>query len=55
MVIDTRAAKVERPTTRGPGRDRGRVLIIVRNLSVPFDRRVWLECLSLTDRDSGSP
>ena len=49
MVIDTRAAKVERPTTQGPTRDRGRVLIIVQNLSVPFDRRVWLECLSLTD------
>jgi glycosyltransferase involved in cell wall biosynthesis len=28
--------------------DRGRVLIIVQNLPVPFDRRVWLECQSLT-------
>jgi glycosyltransferase involved in cell wall biosynthesis len=27
---------------------RGRVLILVQNLSVPFDRRVWLECQSLT-------
>ena len=26
---------------------RGRVLILVQNLSVPFDRRVWLECQSL--------
>ena len=32
-------------------RDRGarpRVLIIVQNLPVPFDRRVWLECNALT-------
>ena len=28
-------------------RKRGRVLILVQNLSVPFDRRVWLECQSL--------
>ncbi|HVX19521.1 MAG TPA: glycosyltransferase family 4 protein [Acidimicrobiales bacterium] len=28
--------------------DHLRVLIIVQNLSVPFDRRVWLECRSLT-------
>jgi glycosyltransferase involved in cell wall biosynthesis len=27
---------------------RPRVLIIVQNLPVPFDRRVWLECRSLT-------
>ena len=26
----------------------GRVLIIVQNLPVPFDRRVWLECRGLT-------
>ncbi|MDQ1288784.1 MAG: hypothetical protein QG622_2350 [Actinomycetota bacterium] len=26
-----------------------RVLIIVQNLPVPFDRRVWLECRTLTD------
>src|SRR3954470_9343710 len=25
----------------------GRVLIVVQNLSVPFDRRVWLECQAL--------
>lgn len=31
------------------GRRRGdrRILILVQNLSVPFDRRVWLECQSL--------
>ena len=29
--------------------DKGRVLIIVQNLPVPFDRRVWLECRTLTD------
>ena len=28
-------------------RKRRRVLILVQNLSVPFDRRVWLECQSL--------
>ena len=48
----------QRPTTRrttrqqrGPSQSstRGRVLILVQNLSVPFDRRVWLECLSLID------
>ena len=27
---------------------RQRVLIIVQNLPVPFDRRVWLECQALT-------
>ncbi|GAB3500002.1 glycosyltransferase family 4 protein [Flexivirga lutea] len=32
-------------------RDTPRVLIIVQNLPVPFDRRVWLESLAL--RDSG--
>ena len=37
------------PRQAGQAADRGRVLIIVQNLSVPFDRRVWLECLSLTD------
>ncbi len=26
-----------------------RILILVQNLSVPFDRRVWLECQSLVD------
>ena len=28
---------------------RPRVLISVQNLQVPLDRRVWLECLSLTE------
>ena len=28
-------------------RARPRVLIIVQNLPVPFDRRVWLECQAL--------
>ena len=28
---------------------RGRVLVIVQNLPVPFDRRVWLECRALTE------
>jgi glycosyltransferase involved in cell wall biosynthesis len=27
----------------------GRALIVVENLSVPFDRRVWQECRALTD------
>ena len=29
---------------------RPRVLIIVQNLPVPFDRRVWLECQTLVRR-----
>ncbi len=28
---------------------RGRVLMLVENLSVPFDRRVWMESLALTE------
>jgi glycosyltransferase involved in cell wall biosynthesis len=40
------------PARRSPARRaapaRGRVLIIVQNLPVPFDRRVWLECEALT-------
>ena len=39
----------ERPASSKPPRNRGRILILVQNLSVPFDRRVWLECLSLID------
>jgi glycosyltransferase involved in cell wall biosynthesis len=35
--------------TRSPdGGGRPRALIIVQNLPVPFDRRVWLECKALT-------
>ena len=30
-----------------------RVLIIVQNLPVPFDRRVWLEATSLTEAGYG--
>ncbi len=48
----TRAARdtPRKRTIRGESqRNRGRVLILVQNLSVPFDRRVWLECLSLID------
>ncbi|VEI01979.1 Glycogen synthase [Acidipropionibacterium jensenii] len=37
-----------RRSQRADGRDRDRhVLIIVQNLPVPFDRRVWLECRAL--------
>jgi len=40
--------RTRRPTSVGRG-PRPRVLIIVQNLAVPFDRRVWLECQSLRD------
>jgi glycosyltransferase involved in cell wall biosynthesis len=36
------------PAPRRPVPARPRVLIIVQNLPVPFDRRVWLECRALT-------
>ncbi len=37
------------PTPAPPGgARRPRILIIVQNLPVPFDRRVWLECQTLT-------
>ena len=39
----------QRPARSKSPSNRGRVLILVQNLSVPFDRRVWLECLSLID------
>ena len=45
MTTDLRRA---RSTEVGQGR-RPRVLIIIQNLAVPFDRRVWLECQSLRD------
>ena len=38
-------AELEAPA--GQGR---RVLIVVENLPVPFDRRVWLECQALRAR-----
>src|SRR5579862_5746749 len=34
-------------------RGTGRVLIVVQNLPVPFDRRVWLECRTLIDMGHG--
>jgi glycosyltransferase involved in cell wall biosynthesis len=45
VVID-QPATPQRPRTHGP---RCGVLIIVQNLPVPFDRRVWLECQALVD------
>jgi glycosyltransferase involved in cell wall biosynthesis len=39
----------EHPVVSRTPRKRGRVLILVQNLSVPFDRRVWLECQSLVE------
>lgn len=33
----------------GPRSGRDSVLVIVQNLSLPLDRRVWLECLALRD------
>jgi glycosyltransferase involved in cell wall biosynthesis len=41
----TRKRRVGRKSPRAARR----VLILVQNLSVPFDRRVWLECQSLID------
>lgn len=38
----------ERPET-APAGTAGRALVIVENLSVPFDRRVWQECRALRD------
>ncbi|WP_367047013.1 glycosyltransferase family 4 protein [Streptomyces sp. Je 1-332] len=35
--------------TTGAGRPERRALILVENLSVPFDRRVWQECTTLRD------
>jgi glycosyltransferase involved in cell wall biosynthesis len=44
-VTATSEAGLASPTTASR---RPRVLIIVQNLPVPFDRRVWLECQALT-------
>jgi len=41
------AADIQRPALAGAVTRRRRVLIIVQNLPVPFDRRVWLECQAL--------
>ncbi|MFE2438793.1 glycosyltransferase family 4 protein, partial [Streptomyces sp. NPDC059409] len=44
------AASGDTPHTGGDGDRRGRrALILVENLSVPFDRRVWQECTTLRD------
>jgi glycosyltransferase involved in cell wall biosynthesis len=40
--------RVTIPAMRRPAPPRPRILIIVQNLPVPFDRRVWLECRALT-------
>ncbi|MGI3781614.1 MAG: glycosyltransferase family 4 protein [Janthinobacterium lividum] len=37
------------PTDTSARRRGSRILIIVQNLPVPFDRRVWLECGALTE------
>lgn len=37
-----------RPSETGRSKIRDKVLIIVQNLPVPLDRRVWLECQALT-------
>jgi glycosyltransferase involved in cell wall biosynthesis len=45
MLRTLKAGSTKRPA----GQERRRVLIIVQNLPVPFDRRVWLECQTLAD------
>lgn len=47
MSAEVRQALVTSTTTVAGKR---RVLIIVENLSVPFDQRVWRECLALIER-----
>ena len=32
-----------------------RILIVVQNLPVPFDRRVWLECQALVSQATAWP
>ena len=44
--VDTPRSRSLRAKTKGNGSNR--ILIIVQNLPVPFDRRVWLECRTLT-------
>src|SRR5690242_5761412 len=41
-------ARVRPMTGNARGANGARVLIIVQNLPVPLDRRVWLECQALT-------
>jgi glycosyltransferase involved in cell wall biosynthesis len=50
LPLDARPAPKAKPRPMHgdvPSRGHGKVLILVQNLSVPFDRRVWLECQSL--------
>jgi glycosyltransferase involved in cell wall biosynthesis len=48
MLIWDMLSDSERAQASPPKRDAsGRILIIVQNLPVPFDRRVWLECQAL--------
>jgi glycosyltransferase involved in cell wall biosynthesis len=53
QTVESSAAQRGAPGQEQPAhepvkpRKRGRVLILVQNLSVPFDRRVWLECQAL--------
>jgi glycosyltransferase involved in cell wall biosynthesis len=50
MQSKVRPGKRSRGTTPGAQNDaRTHVLIIVQNLPVPLDRRVWLECQALRD------
>ena len=44
---DVRTETAEADKARRGGTDGKRVLVIVQNLPVPFDRRVWLECQAL--------
>ena len=44
MVNGDETARTKTPPPRS-----SRVLIVVQNLPVPFDRRVWLECQALTE------
>jgi glycosyltransferase involved in cell wall biosynthesis len=44
---ETRDDIEDEPSSRASEGSQGRILILVQNLPVPFDRRVWLECQSL--------
>ena len=48
-AADGSALPPDPPARSNSPRTRGRILILVQNLPVPFDRRVWLECQSLID------
>ncbi|MEW2635056.1 glycosyltransferase family 4 protein [Streptomyces sp. NPDC048389] len=49
MLGDTSFGGTSFGDTTGGDRSGRRVLILVENLSVPFDRRVWQECTTLRD------